>query len=381
MKILILNSNHKNRATRRIIKESEKRGHSVTVLNPTQLYLYLSNSDRGYDKVYDGYSSILKAINDRSYDALINRITKTSYTSFIVEHFEKNLNIYTTASAEGLRVASDKFNTQLKASINGIKVPKTILFDDDKHLDSLVEKIGGYPVILKTRYGSQGKGVNLIKDKNTLTSFVQTIDRFNPKLILQEYIENTEDYRAIVIGNKVVASMKRSSNKRNEFRANITLGGIAENIELTDEEKAFCIRSAKALNLDFAGVDFMKQGKNIVLIEVNGNPGFKIERITGINIAEALIKHIEVEYSNNTPAFNGLIPTHPYDDIMRLSKSIKEYKNDLEFYTEHKVIIDAYSRFKGETVEYTDKDNQELKLKVSSKKDIYKIIFDTIKLY
>jgi len=384
MKILILSSNHKIRATKRIKEECEKRGHSVAILDPSKLYLYISSSERGYDKIYDGYSNTLEAINDRVYDAIIIRITNTKYASFLVEHFEINLNKYTSSSAEGLRIASDKFATQLKASIYGIRVPKTILFDNDKHLDSLVEKIGGFPIILKTRFGSQGKGVNLIKDRNTLSSFVQTIDRYNPKLILQEYIEDTEDYRAIVIGNKVVAAMKRSPKRRDEFRANISLGGTAERIELTTEEKAFCIKSAKALNLDFCGVDFMiNKNKELVLIEVNGNPGFKIEKITGVNIAKALIKHIEFQQKmkkKTATPLNGLIPLKPYEEIMDLRSKLKKQDSELSFFLNNPIISNAYEKFKGKTIEYSDRNNKTLKIEVASKIDIYNAIFNTVKL-
>ena len=379
MKILILSSSYKSYATQRILKEAEKRGHEVIVLDPKKLYLYISNSEHGYDKIYDGYYDDMESIYEREYDAVICRVTNTDYASFLIQHLSKNLNIYSTASADGLRIASDKLLTQQNASINGIKIPKTILFNNAKHLEQLADKVGAYPLILKTRKGSKGIGVNLINDRNTLVSVIQTITKYEPKLILQEFIKSRVDYRAIVIGGTVVAAMKRISATKAEFRANLSQGGIGEKVILTEEEQDFCVKSARMLNLDFCGVDFMKKGEENILIEVNGNPGFKIEKITKSNIAIALIKHIEQVIDNKNTLNTECIGGND-KQLKQISKELSQKKVELEVFTKNKVVLNAFDAFKGEIVEYTDVDGNKKTTEVKSINDVYSIIFNTLNM-
>ena len=112
---------------------------------------------------------------------------------------------------------------------------------------------------------------------------------------MQEFVKesNSEDIRAFVVGNKVVAAMKRIGSK-NDFRSNIHQGGRGEITELTEEEKAIAIKSAKLLNLPIAGVDIIRSKRGPLVLEVNSTPGLQgIEEFTKVNVAGEIINYIE----------------------------------------------------------------------------------------
>jgi len=383
MKILILSSSYSNYATKQLIKAIENRGHKAIVLDPKKIHLYISSSEFGYDKLYDGYNKEMIAVNERSFDAVIPRVTNTNYASFIIEHLHKNLNIFTTASAKSLLIASNKMRTQQVASINGIAVPKTILFNGTKHLKVLVEKVGGFPLVMKEQFGSKGYGVSKISDFNTLLSVVQNLSRYDSKLILQEYIKSKEDYRAIVINDKVVLAMKRVSSDKKEFRANLSLGGKSELVTLTNEQELFCIKSAKAIGMLNCGIDFiMKEGKPI-FIEGNRNYGYRIQKLTDkVSIANELIKFIEeqINIKKEGIVFNGSIPKDPYSEIMLQDKKIKELEKKLSFYNNNKYMLKVYENLKGQSVKYRDRKGEKRIVVVTNISDTYEIVFNTLNI-
>lgn len=191
--------------------------------------------------------------------------------------------------------AKNKLRTMQILSKEKISVPKTVVVRKFDYLDSAIEAIGGYPIILKAPFGSFGTGVVIVESRRSLHSAVgMLLDsvKFN-FLMIQEYVEDAEgvDYRAFVVGDKVIASMKRTA-KKGEFRSNINLGGEGSTAELTDKEKKLAVRAVKALNLQVGGVDFLRTKKGPVVVEVNANPGFKgLSKITGVDVSKEIIKY------------------------------------------------------------------------------------------
>ena len=150
-------------------------------------------------------------------------------------------------------------------------------------------------MIIKLQEGTQGLGVILAETKKSAKSIIDTFYKMNTSILLQKYVEesNGEDIRIFVVGNKIVASMKRSS-ALGEFRSNVHRGGNTEGIEPTPKEQFIALNAVKYLGLGVAGVDIIRSNQGPLLIEVNASPGLQgIEAATGVDIAEEIIKFVE----------------------------------------------------------------------------------------
>ena len=313
LNIVILSAAPKSKSTKSIINAGEKRGHTMTVLNPAYLYLLISESESGYDRIYDGYDKheIPVRIKAKNIDAVISRIgTNLLYGASVLHHFKYNLGIFTTQNPEGLLTASDKLLSLQKISSSKIKVPKTIIADNGVHLDFMIDKIGGLPAIAKMLQGSQGIGVIPLESKLQTNATVQSFFKNKTKLLIQQYIEGgAKDIRAIVIDGEVITAMERTAPE-NDIRANISLGGSGRKIELTDKEIDTCVRASRACGLEVSGVDLMRGvNGNTYVIEVNGNYGYKVEEITKDDISKPLIEYCENNHkkTNSKDALHNAI--------------------------------------------------------------------------
>jgi ribosomal protein S6--L-glutamate ligase len=165
-------------------------------------------------------------------------------------------------------------------------------------IDDLIEKIGGMPVIIKLARGTHGNGVVLAETKKAAKSVLQAFYLTNDdgtNVLLQEFVKESAgtDIRALVVGSRVVASMKRQSLD-DDFRSNLHKGGEGKIIKLTEEERKMAVKAAKAMGLNVAGVDLMRSNRGPLILEVNSSPGFGIEKITGRNVAGAVIEYVEM---------------------------------------------------------------------------------------
>lgn len=295
-----------------LIHAIESRGHTYEHFKPTDLYNYISESVNGYDRIYYAPPDAEKPtrLKLKEYDAIITRLGNDLQASCnILRHLNENLGIYSTQTANGLLTASDKLKTIQECSIEGVRVPRTVYAQNPTHVEFLVDKVGGLPAVAKTVRGSQGNGVFILRDVEQTNTSLQAIYNLKVDLLLQEYIEgDKKDIRAIVVGDKVAVAMERTGSK--DFRANLSQkGGSGRKIELSKEDKDFCVKAAKAVGLEFAGVDIMKRkGDNTTfLIEVNGNPGTKSIGITKVNWFIDLVKYIEDETGLNAEAPNEAV--------------------------------------------------------------------------
>ena len=279
-----------------LITAIEEAGHTYDVHDPRSLYLFVSESENGYDRIYNGLASheVPIRLKAKSYDAVIPRIgTGLEYGANIVTHLIENIGIFSTQTGAGLLTASNKLRTTMKLSSEGIRVPRTIGAYSPLHPDFLVKKVAGLPAVAKTLTGSQGRGVIILKDEEQTNTTLEAFWRDDTPMKLQAYIEGGKrDIRAIVVGDNVVSAMERTGNK--DFRANLSQGGSGRKIELTDIQKDLCVKASQALGLDFSGVDIMIDvEKKAYVIEVNGNPGTGIIKITGQNHFVDLVKFVE----------------------------------------------------------------------------------------
>ncbi|MBD3328609.1 RimK family alpha-L-glutamate ligase [Candidatus Peregrinibacteria bacterium] len=193
--------------------------------------------------------------------------------------------------------AKNKLRTMQILTKKGISVPKTVVTRKLEYLDDAIKKIGGYPCIIKTCTGSYGAGVVIVESRRSLYSALDAlwVNSKSNIIMIQEYVAEATgaDYRAFVIGDKVVAAMKRQAQP-GEFRSNLELGGEASIADLSLEEQKVAVKATKALGLQIGGVDMLLTSKGPMIMEVNANPGFKgISDASGIDIAMEIVKYTE----------------------------------------------------------------------------------------
>lgn len=290
MKIAILSKGPGNYSTKRLKEAAIARGHEVTIVNYTKCYAKIEKSNPVVR--YEG--------EDLSgFDAIIPRIAAsyTRYGAAMVRQFEMQ-GVYTTTSSIALTRSRDKLRSMQLFARAGVGIPKTVVARTATNVDDLIEEIGGTPVIIKLARGTHGNGVVLAETKKAAKSVLQAFYLTNDdgtNILLQEFIKESAgtDIRAIVVGSKVIASMKRQSLD-DDFRSNIHQGGEGTTIKLTEEERKTAVKAAKAMGLNICGVDMMRSERGPLILEVNSSPGFAIEKVTGRMVAEPIIEYIEL---------------------------------------------------------------------------------------
>ncbi|MBJ2173892.1 RimK family alpha-L-glutamate ligase [Aureibaculum sp. A20] len=288
MKIFILSVGENIYSTQRLVQEAKKLNHNVRVINHAQCSVKL-----GIGKpqiIFEG-ENILDIP-----DIIIPRIgaSVSRHGAAIVKEFEMN-GVFSTARSLGILRAQNKVRTLQIMNRKNIPIPQTVFSINHKNINEQIELLGGPPVIIKLQEGTQGMGVIIAESKKSAKSIMDTFYTMNASFLLQEYIEesNGEDIRVIVVGNKIVAAMKRKG-AIGEFRSNIHRGGTGEIANLTEIEKNIALRATKYLSLPVAGVDIIRSKKGSLLLEVNASPGLQgVEAYTQINVAYHIIKYSE----------------------------------------------------------------------------------------
>ncbi|WP_291868036.1 RimK family alpha-L-glutamate ligase [Maribacter sp.] len=275
-------------STMRIAEEAENLGHYIEQIDHTKCAVKLGAEK---PQIYYNGEDIT---ND--FEAIIPRIgTKvTKHGAAIVKQFEMN-GVFSTARSLSITRARNKVRTLQIMARKGIPIPETLFSINPDNIEEQIELLGGMPVIIKLQEGTQGLGVILAETKKSAKSIIDTFYKMDTSILIQKYIEesNGEDIRLFVVGNRVVASMKRTSAP-DEFRSNVHRGGGAEKIEPTKIELNMALSATKHMGLGVAGVDIIRSKKGPLLIEVNASPGLQgIEESTGVNIAKEIIKFVE----------------------------------------------------------------------------------------
>ena len=214
----------------------------------------------------------------------------------IVSLLEKH-SVCVINSRETISVCADKYRTSLRLADYGIKQPVTHLINDPDNSEQAFENLNTqYPVILKTLRGSKGVGVLFVESAKSLDSIVQLIHKQDEDadLLLQEYIKTDYDARVLVLGGKVLSTMKRPVIE-GDFRSNVSQGSKPEKLELTELEIEESLKAAKAVNGVWTAVDFIPSKNRTkeppFIIEVNSSPGTEgMEEATGRNISKEILE-------------------------------------------------------------------------------------------
>ena len=289
MRIAILSNGPGNYSTKRLKEVAKARGHVVRIIKYKECYASIEKNNPTVS---------YRGIDLADFDAIIPRIASymTKYGTAIVRQLEMQ-GVYTASSSIAINRSRDKLRSMQLLAKAGVGIPKTVFSRNSADIDNLLDKLGGTPVIIKLARGTHGNGVVLAETRKAAKSVLQALYLTNEdgtNVLLQEFIAESAgtDVRAFVVGGRVVASMQRKSLD-DDFRSNLHKGGEGKMVKLTDEERKMCIKAAKTMGLNVAGVDFMRSEKGPLILEVNASPGFGIEKVTGRDVATPIIEYIE----------------------------------------------------------------------------------------
>jgi ribosomal protein S6--L-glutamate ligase len=287
MKLAILSRNAKLYSTQRLVQAARERGHTVRVLDPLRCYMKIAPGQ--FQLNYKGKSLT-------GFDAVIPRIgaSITRYGTAVLRQFEM-MGAYTPNSSDAILRARDKLRCHQLLAAQGIGLPVTVFGDNPDDTQDLLNLMGEPPHIIKLNEGSQGTGVILAEQLSASRSVVEALRGLYANFLVQEFIPEAKgaDIRCFVVGDRVVAAMKRQA-AAGEFRSNLHRGGAAEAVELTTAERDTALNAAQVMGLAVAGVDLLRSHRGPLVLEVNSSPGLEgIEAATGVDIAGVMVEHVQ----------------------------------------------------------------------------------------
>lgn len=287
LRIAVLSREEHNYSTRRLVQEGEARGHVVEVINTTRCYMAINQMA---PEVHCDGKRLPR------YDAVIPRIgaSITQYGTAVVRQFETT-GTFCVNSSDGITASRDKLHAHQILARQKIGMPVTAFAASPKDTGNLIGLVSSAPLIVKLLESTQGKGVVLAETKKAAESVIDAFRGLKANFLVQQFVKEAagEDIRCLVIGGKVVASMKRSAAE-GEFRSNLHRGGQSSPVRITKEERETAVRAAKAFGLNLAGVDLLRSDTGPKVLEVNSSPGLEgIEKSSGKNITGLLYDEIE----------------------------------------------------------------------------------------
>ena len=272
---------------RRLKEAAEARGHEMTIINTLRCYMNIAS--RRPEIYYNGEKLPY-------FDAVIPRIgaSVTFYGLAVLRQFEM-MGVYPLNESVAIGRSRDKLRSMQLLARDGIGLPVTTFAHDPKQTEEVLALAGGAPLVIKLLEGTQGIGVVLADTDRSAKSVIEAFRGADVNILVQEFIKEAggTDIRALVVGGKVVAAMKRSGAE-GEFRSNLHRGGSAQVVRLSPEERSTAIRAAKSMGLNVCGVDMLRANHGPVVMEVNSSPGLEgVEKATGIDIAGKIVEFIE----------------------------------------------------------------------------------------
>lgn len=288
MKIAILSKGSGNYTTKRLKEVAIARGHEVRVINYAKCYVAIEK-----EKLVIRY----KGESLDHFDAIIPRIAQsyTKYGTAMVRQFESQ-GAYTTASSLAINRSRDKLRAYQVLAKAGVAIPKTVFARETANFEDVISLAGGAPLIIKVARGTHGNGVVLAETPKAAKAVMQAFYVEGVNFLVQEFVKESAgtDIRALVVGSRVVASIKRQSLD-DDFRSNTHQGGVGTVVKLTAEERKMAVKAAKAMGLPICGVDIMRSERGPLVLEVNSSASLKTpELLTKRDVATKIVEYIEL---------------------------------------------------------------------------------------
>ena len=289
MRLAILSRSLKAYSTRRLKEAALDRGVDVKVLDTLKFAIDLK---RGAPDLYFRQKQL------RAYDAVLPRIgaSITYYGTAVVRQFQE-MDVFCANTAHGIANSRDKLRSLQILARHHIGIPETTFVRDKKDVLPAIERVGGAPVIIKLIEGTQGIGVLLAETVKTAESIIELLQSQKQNILIQKFVAESrgKDIRAFVVGDRVVAAMRRVAQGQ-EFRSNVHRGGIAEPVDLPDDYVEAAIRATQIMGLRVAGVDMLESATGPQIMEINSSPGLEgIETCTQLDVAGAIIDYIAAQ--------------------------------------------------------------------------------------
>lgn len=299
MKIGILSRNKSLYSTKRLVEAGKERGHEIEVINTTRCYMNIASHRPEIH--YQGGALV-------GFDAMIPRIgaSVTFYGTAVLRQFEV-MGVYPLNESVAITRSRDKLRSLQLLARKGIGLPVTGFARSPDDVQDLIKMVGGAPLVIKLLEGTQGIGVVLAETQKAAESVIEAFMGLNANILVQEYITEAQgaDIRCLVVGDKVVAAMKRQAVP-GEFRSNLHRGGTSSLIKITPEERSTAVRASRLMGLNVSGVDILRANHGPVVLEVNSSPGLEgIETASGKDVAGMIIEFIEKNARPNRTRTKG----------------------------------------------------------------------------
>ncbi len=283
----------------RLVEAAKAAGHEIDIINTTKVYVNITSHHP--ELRYKGESL-------EGYDAVIPRIgaSITFYGLAVLRQFEM-MGVWPLNESVAIGRSRDKLRCLQLLAREGIGLPVTAFAHSDDFADDVIKIAGGAPVVIKLLEGTQGIGVVLGETHNSAKSVIEAFRGVKVNIMVQEFIKEAggSDIRCLVIGDRVIASMKRQGAK-GDFRSNLHRGGNAQVIKITPEERSTATRAAKIMGLNVCGVDLLRSKHGPVVMEINSSPGLEgIETATKIDVAKEIIQFMEKNMKPNKTKTRG----------------------------------------------------------------------------
>ncbi len=283
--VAILSRKRSLYSTRRLVEAVKARRQRVVVLDTLRCNLILARGEPGL--TYRGVAL-------RNVDVVIPRIgaSITGYGLAVVNQFDM-MGVPVLNNSVPIARSRDKLRCLQLLARFGLDIPRTVMARDRSNIPRLLKDVGGLPAIVKLIRGTQGVGVMLASTLSELEGILATFSDLGQDIVLQEFIAESRgrDVRALVVGDRVVAAMRRRA-KRGEFRSNLHRGGRGKAVKLAPAYLQAAVSAARIIGLEVAGVDMLETQSGPKVMEVNSSPGFEgLERATGVDIAGAIVEH------------------------------------------------------------------------------------------
>ena len=287
MRLLLLSRNATLYSTSRLVLAARARGHEVQVIDPLDLRIVIS---RGRPSVFLGDRAVPRT------DLVLPRIgaSITNYGLAVVRQFDL-MGVPVLNTALAIARSRDKLRAMQLLTKRNIDVPVTVCARTPDSIDLALSHVGGPPCIVKLQQGAQGIGTMIAETPQAVTSLLETLWAMGQDIVLQQYIAEAKgrDLRAIVVGGRVVAAMRRQA-RAGEFRSNLHRGGLGVSATLDERCRRAAIAATRVMGLEVAGVDMLETREGPKILEINSSPGLEgIERASGLDVAGAVIQHAE----------------------------------------------------------------------------------------
>ena len=276
--------------TRRLREAAVERGHQVTVVHPYQVW----------PRLISGKHRLVGRLGIESLDVVLPRQGATVGDScLILLHHLNLMGIPLVNDLDAILLARNQFLTLMALTESKVPVPETVFVNSAEGLKEALDKLGGYPVVVKQVSSRQGKGVHLLNNHQDK----QQICRHNldqrKGLLVQRFIppKGRQDIRVFVIGGKTAGAMELVPEEE-DFRANFHLSGKSQSKDLPPDIEEIALKAAETVGLEIAGVDIIVDQKDhISVIETNYSPGFRgLEAATGLDIADRIVDFVVNKY-------------------------------------------------------------------------------------